>query len=42
MTLAVQRGSVLPDGQLLPAALVESVTDSTVFSGTGLSTVRCR
>ena len=39
MTLAEQRGSVPPDGQLLPVALVVMVEVSTVFAGTGLSTV---
>ena len=38
-TLTVQRGSVLPDGQLLPGAVVTSVAVSTVFSGTVLCTV---
>ena len=39
VTLTVQRGSVLPGGQLLPAAVVMSVAVSTVFRGTVLSTV---
>ena len=39
MTVAVQRGSVLPAAQLLPGALVVTVIVSTV-SGTGLFTVK--
>src|SRR5580692_4551393 len=39
VTLTEQRGSVLPDGQLLPAAVVEKVLVSTLFPVSGLFTV---
>src|SRR3984885_2313109 len=39
VTLAEQRGSGPPDGQLLPAAAVENVLASTLFPVSGLFTV---
>src|SRR5580658_3997729 len=39
VTLTEQRGSVLPAGQLLPAAVVDSVLASTLFPVSGLFTV---
>src|ERR1700723_886101 len=38
-TVAVQRGSVLPDGQLLPAAAVDRMLVSTLLPVSGLFTV---
>ena len=38
-TLTVQRGSVEPDGQLLPAAVVDNVLDRTLLPVSGLFTV---
>src|SRR5580658_9844876 len=39
VTLTEQRGSVLPAGQLLPAAVVDSVLAITLFPVSGLFTV---
>src|ERR1700692_1473521 len=39
VTVVVHRGSVPPDGQLLPAAAVEKLLTSTLFPVSGLFTV---
>ena len=39
VTLTEQRGSVLPDGQLLPAAVVDNVLAMTLLPVSGLLTV---
>ena len=39
MTLTEQRGSVLPDGQLLPAAVVDKVLAMILLPVSGLFTV---